>query len=76
MSSRFKGRRELSGSAKMYRIGKKPVLMWFTEDEHNAIKNAAQGECRSMANYVRNLVLRATGLEGTAPLRKPQKKRK
>jgi uncharacterized protein (DUF1778 family) len=47
-----KKQKQLSGSAKMYRLGKKPILLWVTPEELEVIRAAAAGERRPVAQFV------------------------
>lgn len=47
-----KKRKQLSGSAKMYKLGKKPILIWLTALEMSKVRKAAELSRRPVAQFV------------------------
>lgn len=45
-------RKQLSGSAKMKAKGKKPSLVWMDPTDYALLKNAAEADGRSLANFI------------------------
>jgi len=48
----MKKRKQLSGSAKMKLLGKKPILLWVTLEQYDRIKEAAGRQLRPMTQFI------------------------
>lgn len=44
-------RKQKSGSAKMYELGKKPSLLWYTPEDFALVKAAAKADRRPMTQF-------------------------
>lgn len=58
-----KKRKQPSGSKKMYLLGKKPQLLWYTPEQYALIKAAAAADGRSMANFALHATVKAAELQ-------------
>jgi hypothetical protein len=64
-----KKRKQLSGSAKMTALGKKPVLLWLTPEQLDQVRRAAALSMRPVTQFVLFHAVQAAGAAGAAGAR-------